>query len=126
MDVALLSGIQITMLYRLAELYGVDFARDVKKPALASLLGGGLSVSLSSTIATLVRSLPRVGLVAGLVSTPLVGAAATYAVGRVFIQHFESGSTFLTFDPQRVRAYFIEEYEAGKEEMRTNFAGIKP
>ncbi|PON14000.1 GTPase [Candidatus Entotheonella serta] len=125
-DVALLSGIQIAMLYRLAELYGVDFVSNARKPVLASVLGGGLSFSLSANLATLLRSLPRVGLIAGLISTPLFGAAATYAVGRVFIQHFESGSTFLTFDPQRVRAYFVEQFEAGKEEMRTSFAGIRP
>ena len=33
-------------------------------------------------------------------------AGAAYAVGKVFIQHFASGGTFLTFDPEKVRAHY--------------------
>jgi hypothetical protein len=38
-------------------------------------------------------------------------SASTYAVGRVFIQHFESGGTFLDFDPDKVRAHFEAEFK---------------
>ncbi len=125
-DVALLSGIQLAMLYRLANLYEVEFSSDVGKPVLASLLGGGLSVSLSANVVRLARGIPVIGLAAGLISTSVFGAASTYAVGRVFIQHFESGNTLLTFDPQKVHRYYAEQFEAGKEEIRRNFVGIKP
>jgi lipoate-protein ligase A len=43
-----------------------------------------------------------------------IGGAATYAIGRVFIQHFESGGTFLDFNPEKVREYFKEQFERGK------------
>jgi hypothetical protein len=45
---------------------------------------------------------------------PAVAAASTWATGKVFIRHFESGGTFLDFDPAKARAYYAEEYEAGK------------
>ena len=38
----------------------------------------------------------------------------TYAAGRVFHQHFASGGTFLTFDPDKVREYYAQMLEEGK------------
>jgi hypothetical protein len=35
-------------------------------------------------------------------------------LSRVFIQHFEAGGTFLSFDPEAVRDYFFEQYQKGK------------
>jgi hypothetical protein len=45
---------------------------------------------------------------------PAFGAAATYAVGQVFIQHFESGGTFLDFDPDKVREHFRQEFDRAR------------
>jgi hypothetical protein len=41
---------------------------------------------------------------------PGFNAAFTYAVGKVFQQHFASGGTFLTFDPEKVKGYFASQY----------------
>ena len=38
-----------------------------------------------------------------------------YAMGQLFVQHFESGGTFLTFDPEKVRGHYAELFEEGKE-----------
>src|SRR5271169_5928031 len=45
---------------------------------------------------------------------PSLPAAFTYAVGKVFVQHFASGDTFLDFDPKTVREYFARRFEEGK------------
>ena len=45
---------------------------------------------------------------------PTLNAAISYAVGKVFIQHFESGGTFLDFDPKKVRAYFEDQFREGR------------
>jgi hypothetical protein len=36
-------------------------------------------------------------------------------LGKVFIQHFESGGTFLTFDPKTARAQFAKFQEEGRK-----------
>ena len=46
------------------------------------------------------------GTIASGVSTAVFAGASTFAVGKVFIEHFESGGTFLTFDPERVLEYY--------------------
>ncbi|MCP4106117.1 MAG: hypothetical protein GY749_11350 [Desulfobacteraceae bacterium] len=52
---------------------------------------------------------------------PVAASASTYALGKIFIQHFASGGTFLTFDPEKVKAYYAEMFEDGKK-----VAGQKP
>ena len=125
-DLALLVGIQLNMLHRLAKLYEVEFSSHIATSMIASLLGGGISVSLSSTITRLVASIPIYGRIIGYASTAVFGGASTYAIGKVFIQHFESGRTLLTFDPQRVREYYAEQFAQGTNEVKHSFVGIKP
>ena len=120
-DLAILSGIQLKMLHSLARLYAVEFSGELGKSLIASLLGGGVSVSLAGLLK---RILPY-GFVTGMISTSIFGGASTYAVGKVFIQHFESGGTFLNFDPQQVKDYYAKQFEKGKEEVKS-FAGTKP
>jgi len=45
---------------------------------------------------------------------PITAGAVTYAVGKVFHQHFASGGTFLSFDPDKVRDYYAEMLREGK------------
>lgn len=118
-DVALLTGIQLKMLHRLAQLYEVEFSEQRSKSIIAALVGGGVPVSFS-------RFLLPFGHLITMASVSVFGGASTYAIGKVFIQHFESGGTFLTFDPQQVKDYYAQQVEQGKKEVRKSFAGIKP
>ncbi len=118
-DLAVLSGIQLKMLHRLAKIYDVEFSKQLGKSLIASLAGGGGSISLYA----LVTPLGRIARMAGMA---FYGGASTYAIGKVFIQDLESGGTFLTLDPAKVKSYYAEQYEAGKAEIKKSFAGIKP
>jgi uncharacterized protein (DUF697 family) len=125
-DLAALAGLQVNLARSLAEVYGVDFAGQAGKSAVGALLGGAVPVSLSANLGSLAKGLPGLGWVVGGAGAALFGAASTYALGKVFVQHFESGNTFLTFDPAKVKAYYARQYEQGKKEARKNFAGFKP
>ena len=48
-------------------------------------------------------------------SMPVFAGATTLAIGKIFMQHFESGGTFLDFEPAKVRAYFRQEFEASQD-----------
>lgn len=113
-DFIAVGGIQIEMLRRLSHLYGVTFMEGKVKNILAALIGGSFPSSFAPVLAGLTKMIPVVGTTLGAVSMPLVAGASTYAVGKVFIQHFESGGTFLTFDPAAVRAYYAEQFKEGK------------
>lgn len=119
-DMVALTGIQLKMLHHLAELYDISFSKELAKSLVASLLGGVISTQTAmETVMSLSKLIPVGGLVTGMVTMSLFGGAATYAVGKVFIQHFESGGTFLDLDPTKVREYFAAEFEKGKEQLKS-------
>ena len=77
---------------------------------MAGLIGGVNAGLLGGSALKLV---PVLGIFC-FVAMPTFNAAITYAVGKVFIQHFELGGTFLDFDPKKVRAYFEDQFREGK------------
>jgi uncharacterized protein (DUF697 family) len=113
-DILAVSAIQLEMLRRLSHVYGVTFMEGKGKNALAALIGGSFPVSVAPIVVSLFKMVPIVGSTIGAISLPLISGASTYAVGKVFVQHFESGGTFLTFDPEKVRGYYAEQFKEGK------------
>lgn len=115
-DVAAVTGVQLKMIADLARLYGIPFQKDRGK-ALAGALVSSLSPSLLSagTLAAVgpaLKVIPGIGTAVGVVVTPAFNAATTYALGRVFVLHFESGGTLLDMDPEAVREHFRREFQA--------------
>jgi uncharacterized protein (DUF697 family) len=106
-DFAAIAGVELKMLQDLGDLYDVPFKQDMVRPIVASILGGYTSQKIGAGVgASMLKAVPLVGQAVGMVSTSAFGAAITWAIGKVFIQHFASGGTFLDFDPDKVRAYF--------------------
>lgn len=114
LDIALIVGVQVKMLHDMAKLYGVPFRANMVRPLIVTLLSGGGACALAPPAASLVKTIPVVGMLAGALTLPALAAASCYATGRVFIQHFESGGTFLDFDPARVRAFYEQQFNAAK------------
>lgn len=124
MDAVALTGIQVAMLKKLSTLYGIQFKKDIGKSLLASLVGSGVGISAALGLRQLLHNLPVAGTLLTGVSISLMSAASTYAVGKVFMQHFESGGTFLTFNPEKVREYFKAELLAGREKASEMVNGV--
>lgn len=114
-DLAALLALQLKMLHSLAGVYDIRFQADLGRSAIASLLGSAVPTSLSPTLAaSLGKLIPGIGQTLASGTAVLLNGAATYAVGKVFIQHFAAGGTFLTFDPEAVRDYFLTQLQEGK------------
>ncbi len=113
-DIATLTGIQMDTVRVLSKLYNVDFTKNFGRTAISSFTGGILPVATGRVVNSAVKMVPIVGQFIGAVSMPVIAGASTYALGKVFVQHFESGGTFLTLDPEKVRGYFNEEYIKGQ------------
>jgi uncharacterized protein (DUF697 family) len=114
-DIATVSGVQLKMLSELAKVYDVKFSKNAGKSIISALIGGVSADALSkSYITSAIKSIPIIGIV-GSVSMPIFSGAATWAIGKVFIQHFASGGTFLDFDPKKVKDYFMNLFKQGQE-----------
>jgi uncharacterized protein (DUF697 family) len=104
-DMAAVGGVQLHMLRRLSEIYGVPFSENRGKSILTSLAGAVIPASTAATTASLVKGLPVIGTAIGALTMPVVSAGATWVIGKVFIQHFASGGTLLDFNPPDYREF---------------------
>jgi len=114
-DSLAISGVQLKMLAEVSEIYGVPFSRSRAQSIVAALCGGlGVTALGNGLIGQALRLIPFIGPLAALAAFPALAAAATLAIGKVFIQHYEMGGTLLNLRPEETRAYFAEQFQAAK------------
>lgn len=110
-DVLAIGGLQIQMLRRLSQIYNVPFSENSGKAMIASLAGTMIPTSSGIGAASTMKFVPVLGtLTAGFV-LPALSAGATYAIGKAFIQHFETGGTLLDFNPPDYREFVRKQKE---------------
>ncbi|MEM6795120.1 MAG: DUF697 domain-containing protein, partial [Acidobacteriota bacterium] len=118
-DVAASLALQVRMVQKLAEVYGVEFADQQVNSLVASLLGSLLPTRLAQgSLGSAVKAVPVVGYVASLATVPALTGASTHAVGRVFMKHFGEGGDLWNFDPDRLGPYLRQQFEEGKADFR--------
>ena len=116
LDLVAVSGVQLKMLHQLSKIYEVPFQESRVKAVIGSLLGFIVPNSLACGVAaSVVKAIPGVGALAGAPAMALFSGGAAWALGHVFIQHFECGGTFLDFDPESVKEYFRRQFEEGQK-----------
>lgn len=111
-DLAAVTTVQIKMVADLAKIYDVPFSRNAVKTIIVSLLGSVLPATLARGLSSFIKAIPGVGSVLGAITGPAFTTASTYAVGKVFVKHFEMGGNLLDFDIEAMRGYFKEEFES--------------
>ncbi|XCN74106.1 MAG: DUF697 domain-containing protein [Candidatus Electrothrix aestuarii] len=110
------TGIQLTLLKKLAKIYDTPFSRDMVKNIIGVLIGGAFPASLSPRVAaSFAKTIPGIGQSLGAVGGASVSGASTYAVGKVFNRHFAEGGTFLSFDPDNAREFYEAMFREGKK-----------
>jgi len=111
------TAIQLALVKQLSSIYGVEYTSGATKRTISALIGGAVPAFGSMTVASWVKMIPVVGSVLGGSTMMLLSGASTYAIGRVFAQHFEKGGTVLDIEPRQVKKQFNEYYEAGKSKL---------
>ena len=110
-DVLAVGGLQVQMLRRVSQLYDVQFSENRGKALIASLAGTMIPVTSGMGAASALKSVPLLGMVASAFVMPVLSAGATYAIGKAFIQHFESGGTLLDFNPPDYKEFIKAQKE---------------
>ena len=114
-DLAGLLVIQSNMIKEIAAVYKVPFLKEAAKNALHSLVRGAFLANAMPLLSGIIKAVPVVGQTVGMVTMPVSCGASTYATGKVFIRHFESGGDLFTFDPDKMRAYYKEMLKEGRK-----------
>lgn len=110
-DFFAVSAVQLDMIRQLCKVYNIDFKQTQGKALITALTGS----SLARIGARAIKFIPGVGSVLGGVTLAVLSGASTYALGEVFKKHFETGGTFLDFDVERLKKFYNEKFEKGKE-----------
>ncbi len=104
-DVLAVGGLQIQMLRRLSQIYDVQFSENRGKALIAALAGTMIPATSGMGAASAMKAIPVVNILAAGFVMPVLSAGATFAIGKAFIQHFESGGTLLDFNPPDYRDF---------------------
>ena len=107
LDVWVLAGVHIALIKAIVEYYGGEFsdhaARNVLLAIGASLIPGSFGSILGRRA---LRALPFVTPAMRIVSTSAFSAFVSYGLGRLVVEHFETGGTLQTFDVERLHRTF--------------------
>jgi uncharacterized protein (DUF697 family) len=96
-NVASITAIIVRMVKMLSDLYGVPFERDRARSIVMGLVGGTLPTGLAAvTSSTLYYVVPASALI-GLAVSSVAAVGCTRSIGRIFVEHFESGATLRDF-----------------------------
>jgi uncharacterized protein (DUF697 family) len=104
-DLLCVGGLQVQMLRRLSQIYDVEFSENRGKAVIAALAGTMIPATSGMGAASALKTVPILGMLASGFVMPALSAGATYAIGKAFIQHFESGGTLLDFNPPDYREF---------------------
>ena len=115
-DLAAIGGLQLQMVRRLSEIYDVPFSANRGKALISSFAGASIPTSGAMGAASVLKAIPFIGSVVSAFALPALSGSATYAIGKVFMQHFASGGTFLDFSPPDYREFI----KAQKNMWRSN------
>ncbi|MBL8483381.1 MAG: DUF697 domain-containing protein [Rhodocyclaceae bacterium] len=114
-DLAGIMALEVKLVHSLCKHYEVPFKENLGKSLVTSLLSGAGAVVGVVGLGSLAKALPVLGTIGGMASVGISAGAITYAVGQVFISHFEGGGTLSNFDTTKMRALFKREVQKGKE-----------
>lgn len=121
-DLVAISAIQLKMIKEISDLYEVPFSKNIAKSIIVSLLASIGSVGIARNfVCSLLKIVPGIGSVLACFSVPLTAGAFTYAVGKLFVMHFERGGTMLDLNTSKVKGAFSGLYEKGKDITNSTF-----
>jgi uncharacterized protein (DUF697 family) len=117
-DILAVGGLQVQMLRRLSQIYGVEFSENRGKALIAALAGSMIPATSGMGAASALKAVPVINILAAGFIMPVLSAGATYAIGKAFVQHFESGGTLLDFNPPDYRDFVKAQKEMWESRTR--------
>jgi uncharacterized protein (DUF697 family) len=96
-NVASVTAIILRMVKRLSNLYGVPFERDRARAIVVGLAGGAMPTGLAAVTTSTLHYLVPGSAFIGLAVSSVTAVACTRSIGRIFVEHFESGETLRDF-----------------------------
>jgi uncharacterized protein (DUF697 family) len=111
-DVIAVTAMQMDMVRQLSDIYGIAYEKNRTKAIIGSLTATALArVGARS----LVKVIPGVGWLLGGISVSVFAGASTFALGKVFKKHLESGGNLMDFDPKGMKQFYRDVFQKAKD-----------
>jgi len=111
LDFGLVTAVQLDMVHQLCSAYGVSYTQSEAKTRVIAVMGGMTPRLMSSVI----KVLPVIGTLGGLVAMPVLSGASTYAVGQTLAKHFEEGGNLENFEISKFTEFYRQMQAKGKD-----------
>ena len=114
-NLAAVSTSSIVMIKKLSELYGVEFKEGVARKIITAVIGAGVGVLASGPVESVVSAVPLIGLPLAIATKPAMNGMTPYALGRMFVTHFEEGGGFVSVNIEAMKDSFSSAYKNSRE-----------
>lgn len=115
LDMLALGAVQVKMVRDLAQVYGLEAESETLKGVISALLGTLAPAAISGgLLGSALKVIPVGGTIIGSVGLAAFGSAATYAIGKIFVAHFDQGGTVKSFSAEAIEADLKKEFAAAK------------
>ena len=105
----------MVMIRKLSNLYGVEFKEGIAKKIITSVIGAGVGILASRPVEAVVSAVPLIGLPLTIATRPALNGMTTYALGRMFVTHFENGGTFMGANVDAMKQSFSTAFANSRE-----------
>ena len=118
-DMFAIGAVQLQMVRRLSKVYGYDESDKTLQALITALLGTMAPVYLNSALLgsslKLAGPFGTTGSLMASAGISVFAAASTYAIGKIFVRHFEKGGTVKNFNVDDVKEDLKQEFDSAKK-----------
>ncbi|WP_146587874.1 YcjF family protein [Puniceibacterium confluentis] len=115
LDLLAIGAVQVQMVRKISAAYGMEADEQTLKALITSLLGTLAPAAVStSLLGSSVKLIPFSGTLIGSAGMAAFAAASTYAIGKVFVRHFEGGGSMLDFSVEAIKKDLQEEFSSAR------------
>ena len=122
-NLAAVTTSSIVMIKRLSELYGVEFKEGVARKIVTAVIGAGVGVLASGPVESVVSAIPLIGLPLSIATKPALNGMTTYALGRMFVTHFEEGGGFVSVNMEAMKDSFSSAFKNSRDWLGETIKG---
>ena len=106
-DTVALAAVHVELIRQITHYYGKDFSEHAARNLLIAIGTSLIPGSLGSVVSRrVIRALPLVAHGFAIAAMSAFSALVSYALGTLFVEHYESGGTLQTFDVERLHRVF--------------------
>lgn len=114
-NVATVTAGNLLLAKKLSELYGVEFKEGAAKKIIAATLSAGAGTLATPLVESVVGLVPVIGWPLVIGTKPVLNGMTTYALGRMFITHFERGGSFIGSNMDVMKDDFKSAFKNSRE-----------